>query len=166
MILIGLSGAGKSTVARLAADLLGAPWCDLDSRIASDAGESVAALFVAAGEAAFRRLEREAMAHALGEPPQLIAAGGGWAAEPGNLEVAESTALTLYLCVAPETAARRLGAAGDRPLLSGDPLPRLREQLAAREPWYRRAGLEIDANGPADRVAAAVAVAARQYAGW
>lgn len=106
------------------------------------------------------------MARALGEPPQIIAAGGGWATVPGNLEQAEPAALTLYLSVTPETAARRLGAAGDRPLLGGEPLPRLREQLAEREPWYRRAGLEIATDAAPERVAAAVAVAARQYGGW
>ncbi len=103
---------------------------------------------------------------ALAGPPQLIAAGGGWAAVPGNLERAEPAALSLYLSVSPEVAARRLGAAADRPLLAGDPLPRLREQLAQRESWYRKAGLEIAAEAAPERVAAAVATAARQYGGW
>lgn len=166
MILVGLSGSGKSTVARLVAELLGAPWVDLDEEVAREAGKSVAAIFAADGEAPFRRLEQAAMARVLGGAPAIIAAGGGWSAVPGNLQLAESQALTLYLCVTPEAAARRLGDASDRPLLSGDPLPRLREQLTAREPWYRRAGLEIDANGPADGVAAAVALIAKRYADW
>ena len=152
-------------MARIAAELLDAPWCDLDARIEARTGQGVAAIFAEQGEAAFRRLEREAMAEALGAP-QIVAAGGGWAAHPGNLALAESHALTLYLCVAPETAAQRLGQAGDRPLLSGDPLPRLREQLARREAWYLQADLEIDGNRPADQVASEVAAVARQYAGW
>ncbi len=166
VILIGLSGAGKSTVARLAAAELGAPWWDLDQVIASEAGVPIARLFAERGEEAFRELERRAMARILAGPPSVIAAGGGWAAQPGNLDRAEPGAYTLYLSLPPEVAARRLGAASDRPLLAGDPLPRLREQLAARGPWYDRAGMEIDASAAPEQVATAVINAARRHAGW
>ncbi len=166
VILIGLSGAGKSTVARLAATELAAPWWDLDQVIAAETGDTVARLFADRGEQAFRDLERQAMSRILAGPPALVAAGGGWAAQPGNLDRAEPGAFTLYLSLPPEMAARRLGAAGDRPLLTGDPLPRLREQLETRERWYRRAAMEVDASVAPERVAAAVIIAARQYAGW
>lgn len=106
------------------------------------------------------------MARILAGPPTVIAPGGGWAAQPGELASAEPHALTIYLYVPVEVAAERLGAALDRPLLSGDPLPRLRELLAAREPWYRLAAMEIEASGPRELVAEAVVTAARQYGGW
>lgn len=145
---------------------LGAPWIDIDAEIVASEGLAIDRIFRERGEAAFRDLERTAMAAALAGPPAVIAAGGGWAAQPGNLEVAERQAFTLYLSLPPEVAAARLGATDDRPLLVGDPLPTLRNQLAERERWYRRAGLEIDASGAPEQVAAAVVTAVRQYAGW
>lgn len=165
-MLLGLPGSGKTTVAPLAAARLGAPSIDLDHQIVQQSGRTIAQLFAERGEAAFRELEREAMARALAGPAAVIAPGGGWAAQPGNLAAAESRALTLYLYVSPEVASARLGAALDRPLLAADPLPRLRELLAERQSWYRLAGLEVDATGPAELVAHAVVAAARQYGGW
>lgn len=166
VVLVGLPGAGKTTVARLAASLLDAPWFDLDHQIAADQGLSVLQIFETRGEQHFRALEREMMARILAGPPAIVATGGGWAAQPGNLAGVGPAALSLYMSVSPEVAATRLGGAGDRPLLAGDPLPRLRELLAVREEYYRRADLELDAGSAPDLVAHAVAVAARQYGGW
>lgn len=166
MILLGLPGAGKTTVAREAAALLGAPWVDLDQAIMVAHGATVPEIFAQHGEPHFRDLERQALDLLLDGEPSVIAAGGGWAAQPGNLESVAGRALTLYMCVSPEVAAGRLGPALDRPLLTGPVLPRLRELLAERERRYRLADLEIDGSAAPDRVAAAVATAARQYGGW
>lgn len=164
---MGLPGAGKTTVAGQAAELLGADWVDLDQVIALGQGATIPELFARHGEAHFRQLEREALAELLASGrPLVIAAGGGWAAQPGNLEAVAGRALTIYLHVAPEVAAARLGPAHDRPLLTGAVLPKLRELLASREARYRLADLEIDASAAPDRVAAAVVTAARQYGGW
>src|SRR5690606_25652495 len=111
------------------------------------------------GEPFFRDLEREILADLLVADPAIIASGGGWAVQPGNLDSVAGKALTLYMCVSPEVAASRLGLATDRPLLSGAVLPRLRELLAVREKWYRLADLEIEAAAAPDLVAAAVATA-------
>ncbi|HPF62466.1 MAG TPA: shikimate kinase [Gemmatimonadales bacterium] len=161
-----MPGAGKSTVAPLVAAALGTSHRDLDQWIEADAGRTIPELFATEGEAAFRDRERVAMAAALAESPMVISPGGGWAAEPGNLALAEPRALTLYLYVSPEVAAGRLGPATDRPLLRDAPLPRLRELLDRRERWYRLAGIEIDAEGAPEVVAAGVVVAARRYGGW
>lgn len=166
LILIGLPGAGKTTVAREAARLLDAPWTDLDAAIVAEAGCSIAELFAREGEAGFRARERAAMARALAEPPQIIAAGGGWAAQPGNLEAAELQALVVLLEVTPAVAARRVGAALDRPLLVGDPLPKLEALAAERAPYHALAGFAIAADAAPELVAAALATGARQYAGW
>lgn len=163
---MGLPGAGKTTVARLAALELDAEWHDLDAAVEAAAGRSVAEIFAVKGEVAFRTLEHEAMERLLSLPPSIIAAGGGWAAQPDNLAATASRSLSLYLCVTPEVAAARLGGFSDRPLLAGGTLPRLRELLAERERWYQMADLEIDARSSPEVVAAGVATAARQYGGW
>ena len=167
-MLIGLSGAGKSSVAPHVARLLGSSWCDLDERIVVAARQSVAEIFAAEGEARFRELERIAMEAALAEAPQVIAAGGGWAAEPGNLAAISGRALIIYLSVSPAEAARRLADSVDRPLLtSGVPEEQLARLLAAREAWYRLADLEIAAGEASpEAVAASIATAARQDGGW
>ena len=168
VILIGLPGAGKTTVAPLAAQLLEAPWCDIDQRIVASAGRSVAEIFSQYGESHFRQLEHRELMRALDEPPQLIAAGAGWAAEDGNLAAVTGRALSLYLSLSPREAASRLGAASDRPMLVGAaPEQRIAELLAARNRWYRLADLEIDVGrSTPDAVAAGIVTAARQYGGW
>ncbi len=108
------------------------------------------------------------MAEALGAPAQVIAAGGGWAAQPGEVARAELRALLIYLSVAPAVAASRLDGTTDRPLLrAADRVGTLTQLLATREPFYRLAAVEVavDSATP-EMAAAAVATAARQYGGW
>ena len=92
---MGLPGAGKSTVGPLVAAALGARWSDLDDLIVAEAGRTIPAIWAEEGEAGFRLRERAAMAAALADGPQVIAAGGGWIAQPGNLLEAEPFALRL-----------------------------------------------------------------------
>jgi shikimate kinase len=167
VVLIGLPGAGKSAAGRLAALALGCPFCDLDARIVADAGMTIAELFAHHGEAAFRDAERAALDRVLAGPPQVIAAGGGWAAQPGNLERAREHAVTVYLRCAPETAARRLAGTEDRPLLAGDPVGRLRLLATERAPFYQRADVTVEADDrTAHEVADAVVALARSVGGW
>lgn len=100
--------------------------------------------------------------------PQVIAAGGGWAVEPGNLEAAESQALIIYLSLSPEVAAARLAGTTDRPLLADAPLEaRLAALLAAREARYQLAGYEIAVGQLSpERTAVAIESVARRYGGW
>lgn len=167
-MLIGLPGCGKSAAGRLAARLLGAPFADLDEMISHAAGRPVSRIFAEEGEARFRQLEREAMARALAGPAAVIAPGGGWAAQPGNLELAADAALLIYLRVTPASAADRIGDVSSRPLLAGAaPAVRLTELLEDREPYYRRAGHSIDTDGrPLDHVSHAIVRLARTHAGW
>jgi shikimate kinase len=167
-VLVGLPGAGKTSVAPHAARLLESPWCDIDVRVVTRARQSIAEIFAAHGEDHFRELERQAMEAALAEAPQVIATGGGWAAEAGNLDALAGRALVIYLSLAPAEAARRLAGTSDRPMLvTGAPEERLTELLVARERWYRLADIEIAAGDASpETVAAGVAVAARQYGGW
>ena len=168
MVLVGLPGAGKTTVAAQAAGLLNAPWSDLDDRICARVAKTVEAIFADEGEERFRELERAEMEEQITQAPRVIAAGAGWAACPGNLEAIAGKALVIYLSVDPAEAARRLTGTTDRPLLRGRVTEAaLAELLVAREVWYRLADIEMSAsNATPDRVAAAVAIAARQYGGW
>lgn len=164
LILVGISGSGKSTVGRLAAKQLRTNFSDIDELIVAGSGQPVAELFAREGEAQFRRLERAAMDRVLAAPPHLIAPGAGWIAEPGNLEAA-GDALLIYLEISPAAAAARLAEDATRPLLAGgDPLSRLSGMLRTREPWYRKAGLTIPASGMPEAVAAQVAEAGRRLA--
>jgi shikimate kinase len=175
IVLVGLPGSGKSTVGRLAAAKLKAPFVDLDEAIAASSGKRIAEVFAERGEPAFRELERQAMERALAASPSVIAAGGGWAAQPGNLEAAADHAVTVYLRVAPEAAAARVAVSeatgatsGSRPLLAGrEGESRMRELFRARRSFYQRCRATVSADqGPPEEVAEAVAKLARSLAGW
>ena len=161
VILVGLPGAGKTTVGRRVVELLPGDFTaftDIDEAVESGTGRSIARIFAESGEAEFRRLERAAMDRALEAPPHLIAAGAGWIAQPGNLDAArERDALVLYLRVPPEVPAARLGDDATRPLLAGkDRLGTLRQLLGEREAWYHQADATLDASGDPEAVARAV----------
>jgi len=168
-VLIGLPGVGKSTAGRSAAAQLGVAFVDLDERIAFEAGKTVPEILEELGESAFRSLERDLMGNALSEPPQVIASGGGWAAQPGNLEAVVGRGIVVYLEATPEAAAKRVGdgAAADRPILAGGPvLERLKELLARREKYYRRADHTIKTDGLTDtQVGSSIAALARRHGG-
>ena len=167
VVLIGLPGAGKSSAGRSAAAQLGVAFVDLDERIAFEAGKTVPEILQELGEAAFRSIERDLMLNALAEPPQVIASGGGWAAQPGNLEAVGERGIVVYLETTPEAAALRVGDAADRPILHGGTvLEKLRELLGRREKYYRRANHTIKTDGMTDTlVGSAIAALARRHGG-
>lgn len=168
VILVGLSGSGKSTVGQRVAAELGAPLVDVDAVIVRQTQMPIARVIGERGEAAFRELERQTVRTALADPPAVVVPGGGWAAQPGQIEVARTTALIIYLKTMAITAVKRLGADDSRPLLSGDDLlERLREQLQAREPFYSRADHAVVTDGrTVEATAADVVAIARAEAGW
>ncbi|MEN8183466.1 MAG: shikimate kinase [Myxococcota bacterium] len=147
--LVGMMGAGKSSVGPALAERLGVPFFDTDAEVERCAGTSVAALFAAEGEAAFRHRELEATRRLAGKPA-VVALGGGALSEPRLREVVAG-GRRVYLRARPETLTDRLGAGEGRPLLTGldgsGRLARLGELLAARETEYRRAELVIDTDG-------------------
>jgi len=167
VVLIGLSGAGKSTVGARAAGLLAAPFVDLDAAIEQRAGHRITNIFQRQGEPAFRALEREAMNAALDAPPSVVAAGAGWAAEPGNLDAVDGKALVVLLRCTPAAAAERLRGDDTRPLLEGDLLVRLDALAASRATAYARAEATVDTVGrDVEEVAREVAALARTSGGW
>ncbi|HEU5040044.1 MAG TPA: shikimate kinase [Gemmatimonadales bacterium] len=168
VVLIGLPGSGKSTVGQLAAEGLGAPLFDIDNLLVRQMGRPVAQIFGMMGEAAFRQMERDAVIAALGGPPAVIVPGGGWAAQPGQLETVRPSSIVVYLRCSPSVAVRRTEQGEDRPLLAGnDPAQRMKQLLEAREPWYRLADYVVDADvKKADQVAREVEQLARRHAAW
>lgn len=168
VVLLGLPGAGKTTVGKLVAKELGAPFIDTDAVIVRRMQKPVAQVFAEDGEPRFRQLEAETVRNALDGPAAVIAPGGGWAVQPGALDAALEQALFVYLKVMVTTAANRTGSGSGRPLLDGhDPVTRMRELLEAREPYYSRAHVVLKADGKsAAELAREIVALARERAGW
>lgn len=143
IVLVGLPGAGKSSVGRRARDLLvasGRDWqfVDLDEEIERRVGRSIPEIFERQGEAAFRKLERAVSLESLDRSNLILAPGGGWVELGELVEQYRVRSLFVYLQVSVEVAAARLGAAGGgRPLLAeGDSQKKLRELFERREHLY------------------------------
>jgi len=170
VILVGLPGAGKTTVGRLAAALLDASFTDLDDAIESTAGKSVSRIFAEDGEPVFRALEASQGRRIFREPAGVIAVGGGFMSEPGNVSEALAAGLVIYLKVSAEAAAARLSATTGRPLLdaaAGDLAAAIRQLLVAREAAYLASGIDVTTDDltPA-QTAGLVAELAREQGGW
>lgn len=168
ILLVGLSGSGKSTVGPIVARELGAPFVDLDAVIETRAGRSIAQIFDEKGERAFRAMEAGLGVEVLGGTPAVVATGGGFLEDQDSRRRALSQAWAVYLDTSPAVAASRLEGTRDRPLLKGqDAAHRLGEMLARREAAYLEAQCRVTTDGKsADEVAAAVVMLARQQGGW
>lgn len=145
--LLGLRGAGKSTVGKALAARLRADFIELDARIEEAAGLSLAEIWEMHGEAYYRRLEREALAKILADAPRaVLATGGGIVAEPATWEQLRRSTLTIWLRARPEVHWDRVVAQGDHRPMANDPLAmeRLRTLLAERESQYEAAHHTVD----------------------
>ena len=140
VVLVGLMGTGKSTVARAIGERLGRPVIDTDAVVEQRAGRSVRELFVEVGESAFRDLESDVLRDALASPtPSVIAAAGGVVVREANRDLLRSSgARVVWLCADPDTLVERVRGAGHRPLLDADPAGTLQRMAEQREPWYRQ----------------------------
>jgi shikimate kinase len=145
LVLVGLPGAGKTTVGRAAAALAGLPFLDLDEEIERRVGLSPAAIFQTQGEAAFRAAELSVSRELAARHTIVVAPGGGWITQPAAREALGRSTL-VYLRVTPEVALERLGdAIRTRPLLAtDDPASTLVELLHARERLYLEADHVLD----------------------
>lgn len=160
VVLVGMMGAGKSTVGALLAERLGWRFIDLDSEIERVTGQTIPEIFAARGEPAFRALERELTARIASSRGIVLAPGGGWILQDANPAAMPAGTRYVWLRVSPEVAVQRIRQhKRERPLLQGgDPVERARHLSEQREPLYRTAGREIDtdAREPAD-IAAEIA---------
>ena len=157
VVLVGFMGAGKTTVGRLLAGMIGAEFVDLDAEIESAAGRSVREIFSDEGEAGFRDRERVATRAIAGSLDSLdstsgrrlvLAVGGGWMARP-ELRDSIPGGTRVWLDASPDTLRRRLGGTEDsRPMLGGlDAGERVARLLAERLESYGLAEVRVDTEG-------------------
>jgi XRE family transcriptional regulator, aerobic/anaerobic benzoate catabolism transcriptional regulator len=148
--LIGLRGAGKSTVGARLAERLEVPFYELDRLIEQEAGVPLSVIFELYGQSGFRRLERRCLDEAIEQNPRFVmATGGSLVSEPATFERLLTTCFTVWLKAAPEDHMQRVVAQGDmRPMADNrESMEDLQRILDAREPLYRKADLVIDTSG-------------------
>jgi XRE family aerobic/anaerobic benzoate catabolism transcriptional regulator len=148
--LIGLRGAGKSTLGRMLADDLSVSFVELNRIIERLAGCAVREIHALYGAAAYRRYELRALEEAVASPDSaVIATGGGIVAEPATFELLLARCYTVWLRAAPEEHMKRVIAQGDlRPMAgNAEAMSDLKRILAGREASYARADLTFDTGG-------------------
>jgi XRE family aerobic/anaerobic benzoate catabolism transcriptional regulator len=151
--LLGLRGAGKSTVGTRLAARVGVPFVELDDRIERTAGLSLGEIFELHGEVYYRRLERETLRTVLAEAARgagaVVATGGSLVTDQETFELLRGRALTLWLRARPEDHWDRVIKQGDERPMAKNPhaFAELRALLRAREPLYRAADHVIETTG-------------------
>ena len=148
--LIGLRGAGKSTLGMKLAQALKAPFIELDREIAKEAGMDLAEIFSLYGQSGYRRIEQRVLERFLREYPRaVLSVGGGVVSEKETYDRLLASCFTVWVKANPEDYMARVMAQGDfRAMAENDEaMEDLRQILEAREPFYRKADLHLDTSG-------------------
>jgi shikimate kinase len=163
VVLVGMMGSGKSTVGRAVAARLGATFIDSDEQVERATGRTVREIFETDGEAAFRKVESEALTAALeSDERAVIAAAGGAVLDRANRARLRDAGAVVWLRARPDVLAGRVLTAAHRPLLGDDPLSVLRRLDGERAPLYRDVASTVvdvdvlDVDAVVDRVLEAV----------
>jgi shikimate kinase len=144
LVLIGMMGAGKSSIGRKLAQRLGLPFVDADAEIERAAGMSINDIFAKHGEPYFRAGEARVIARLLEAGPQVLATGGGAFMHPQSRETIRRKGLSVWLKAEFDVLMRRIKRRTDRPLLkTDDPGETLRRLMAERDPVYAEADVTV-----------------------
>ena len=156
--LIGLRGAGKSTLGRLAAAALGWPFVELNREVERANALSIPEIFALYGQEGYRRFEQTCLRELIARPgPMVVATGGGIVAEPLTFDLLLSSFYTVWLRARPDEHMARVRAQGDLRPMADDraAMQELRAILRSREPLYARARAVLDTAGTVPEAAAA-----------
>ena len=149
ILLIGMMGAGKTTVGKTLAARLGWRHLDSDAQVEARTGRTVPDIFAQQGEAAFREEEARALAEAVGlDEPVVVSVAGGAVLDPTNRQLLSHAGSVIWLRADPATLAARVGSGDGRPLLENDPAASLTRLDAVRRPLYQElADHTVDVDG-------------------
>ncbi len=144
LTLIGFMGTGKTTVGRIIASRLRYGFIDTDHLIELRAGKAIPKIFEEDGELKFREYEKEVLKELANFRKMVIATGGGLGANQENIDSLKTHSLVVCLCASVQTIYSRVKSQTYRPLLcTADPMAKIKELLAIREPIYRQADVLI-----------------------
>lgn len=163
--LVGLMGAGKSTIGRRLAQALDLPFVDADTEIEHAAGQSIPEIFEKHGECEFRRGERAVIERLLDRPAHILATGGGAFIDPRTRALMKERATTIWLKAPLDVLMKRVSKRDDRPLLrEDDPRAVMQRLMDERYPIYAEADIVIETvNSPHSAAVAATLDALRLY---
>lgn len=145
IVLIGLMGAGKTSIGKRLASALNLPFIDADNEIETAAGQRIEEIFAEHGEAYFREGERKVIARLLKSGPQVLATGGGAYMDAETRSRIARAGISIWLRAELPVLLKRVKRRTDRPLLNnGDPQTIMRKLLRERSPVYAEADLTVD----------------------
>jgi shikimate kinase len=165
IVLVGMMGAGKSSVGRRLAVRLGLPFADADTEIEAAAGMSIPDIFERHGEPAFRSGEARVICRLLDAGPQVLATGGGAFMNADTRAAIRDKGISVWLKADFEILMRRIKRRTDRPMLkTDDPAQTLRQLIAQRYPTYAEADITVESREiPHGMVVEDVVTSLRQY---
>jgi shikimate kinase len=163
--LVGLMGAGKTSIGRRLAHELGLPFIDADHEIEQAAGQTIEEIFEQHGEAFFRDGERRVIARLLDGPAHVLATGGGAFMDPSTRGLLMERAITIWIKADIDILLSRVSRRNHRPLLKqGDKRAILTRLMAARHPIYAQANFTVDSSdGPAEEMITGIMARLKEY---
>lgn len=165
IVLVGLMGAGKTSIGRRLAARLNMPFVDADQEIEAAAGATIEDIFAEFGEASFRDGERRVIARLLDGPPVVLATGGGAFMDERTRKRIAAKGISIWLRADLDTLVRRTSRRDDRPLLKdGDPREILARLIEQRYPVYQQADIVVESiDGPAEETVQSVLEAIAKF---